>query len=215
MHKIKIFLKSELFKELVRFVIVGGLATVADFLTMSFVLYLMQPAIYPDFLSIFLGGTQDPKTLATVVGTGSGFLIGLAVNYILSVFFVYKEKGNSKTLQGFLLFAVLSFGGFLIHVLGMYLGYDLLHINEWLIKIFLTAVVLVYNYLTRKFFIFKKSSAEKSAVKTNSAEVQDADLQTKTAPQQSTQEFFAKQEPISDSLLKKTAPADTNDRRAG
>ena len=38
----------------------------------------------------------------------------------------------------------------------MYLGYDLLHIDEWIVKIFLTAVVLVYNYLTRKFFIFRK-----------------------------------------------------------
>ena len=149
---------NPLLREIVRFLIVGGVATVVDFLTMSLVLYLMQPEIYPDFLSIFLGGTAEPTTLATVIGTGAGFLVGLAFNYIFSVIFVYKEKGRSKTVGGFFLFAVLSAGGLGIHLLGMYLGYDLLHINEWIIKIILTAVVLVYNYLTRKIFIFHKNT---------------------------------------------------------
>lgn len=157
MNIIKKLWDSPLTWEIVRFVIVGGIATVVDFLTMSLVLYGMQPAIYPDFLSIFLGGTEEPSTLATVLGTACGFLVGLLFNYILSVLFVYKEKGKSKTVGGFLLFAVLSAGGLAIHVLGMYLGFDLLHINEWIVKIVLTAVVLVYNYLTRKIFIFKSS----------------------------------------------------------
>ena len=158
MNFIKKLWNSPLLREIVRFLIVGGGATVVDFLTMSLVLYLMQPEIYPDFLSIFFGGTAEPPTLATVIGKGAGFLVGLAFNYIFSVLFVYKEKGNSKTVGGFLLFAVLSVGGLVIHLVGMYLGYDLLHINEWIVKIVLTAVVLVYNYLTRKFFIFRKSS---------------------------------------------------------
>lgn len=147
---------SPLIREMVRFLLVGGGATIVDFLTMSLVLWAMQPAIYPDFLSVFFGGTQEPSTLATVIGTGCGFLVGLAFNYIFSVLFVYKEKGNSKTMGGFLLFALLSAGGLAIHLLGMYLGYDLLHINEWIVKIVLTAVVLVYNYITRKLLIFRK-----------------------------------------------------------
>ena len=181
MNFIKKLWNSPLLREIVRFLIVGGGATVVDFLTMSLVLYLMQPEIYPDFLSIFLGGTAEPTTLATVIGTGAGFLVGLAFNYIFSVLFVYKEKGNSKTVGGFLLFAVLSAGGLLIHLLGMYLGYDLLHINEWIVKIVLTAVVLVYNYLTRKFFIFRKSSqtavaaAESEQSSSENAEAQKQD----------------------------------------
>ena len=144
------------FWEIIRFLIVGGCATIADFLTMSLVLYWMQPEIYPSFLSIFFGGTEEPSTAAAVLGTGCGFLAGLIVNYIFSVLFVYREKGNSKSVSGFLFFALLSAGGLAIHLAGMYLGYDLLHIDEWIVKIFLTAVVLVYNYLTRKFFIFRK-----------------------------------------------------------
>ena len=150
--------KNQLLREIFRFLLVGGGATVVDFLAMSLVLYLMQPQIYPDFLSVFFGGTAQPSTLATVIGTGAGFLVGLAFNYVFSVLFVYKEKGNSKTVGGFLLFSVLSAGGLAIHLLGMYVGYDLLSINEWIVKIILTAVVLVYNYLTRKFLIFRKSA---------------------------------------------------------
>lgn len=163
---------SPLIREIVRFLLVGGGATVVDFLAMSLVLWAMQPAIYPNFLSVFLGGTQEPSTLATVIGTGCGFLVGLAFNYIFSVLFVYKEKGNSKTMGGFLLFSLLSAGGLAIHLLGMYLGYDLLHINEWIVKIILTAVVLVYNYITRKVLIFRKkpSGEEKEEQKDQTEE---------------------------------------------
>ena len=73
---------------------------------------------------------------------------------------------------GFLLFSLLSAGGLAIHLLGMYLGYDLLHINEWIVKIILTAVVLVYNYITRKVLIFRKkpSGEEKEEQKDETEE---------------------------------------------
>ena len=139
----------------------GGIATIADFITMSIVLYAMQPEIYPNILSIFLGGTSEPSTLATILGTSFGFLAGLIINYFLSIAFVYNEKGKSKTLKGFLLFFILSAGGLLIHILGMYVGFDVLHINEWIIKIVLTIIVLIYNYITKRLIIFKHSVSDK------------------------------------------------------
>ena len=160
-------------REFVRFCIVGVGATLVDFLAMSLVLYLFEPEIYPDFISIFIGGKEDPSTVAAVVGTACGFIAGLIFNYILSVFFVYKENGNSKTVKGFILFALLSGGGFLIHVLGMYLGFDILGINEWIVKIVLTAVVLIYNYITRKIFILHKVKKEVAALVRNADEVTD------------------------------------------
>lgn len=141
--------------EIIRFVIVGGIATVVDMFTMGVVLYLFNPSLYPHFYNVIYGG-GDPSTLATVVGTGVGFLVSLLVNYLLSVFFVYEEKGNSKTAKGVILFTVLSLIGLFINMFGMWLGYDICHINEWIVKIIMTLVVLVYNYVTRKLFIFKK-----------------------------------------------------------
>ena len=145
--------------EIIRFVIVGGIATVVDWITMGIVLYIFDPSLYPHFYNVIYGG-GDPSTLATVIGTGAGFLVSLLVNYLLSVFFVYEEKGNSKTAKGVILFAILSLVGLFINMFGMWLGYDICHINEWIVKIIVTIVVLVYNYVTRKLFIFKKVKTE-------------------------------------------------------
>lgn len=140
--------------EIIRFLIVGGLATIVDMFFMGVVLYLFQPFLYPHFYNVFFGG-YTPSQISTVVGTAVGFVMGLIFNYIFSIIFVFEEKGNSKTKKGFLLFAILSAGGLIIHIIGMHVGFALLGINEWIVKIVLTIVVLVYNYITRKLFIFK------------------------------------------------------------
>lgn len=142
--------------EIVRFAIVGGAATIVDFFVMGVVLYAFDPSLYPSFLNVFYGG-GTPSVVASCVGTGVGFIFGLIVNYILSVLFVFDEKGSSKTFHGFVVFAALSAGGFVINVLGMYLCVDIAGWNEWIIKIAMTVIVLVYNYLTRKLIIFRKN----------------------------------------------------------
>ena len=145
--------------EIARFVIVGGIATVIDLFVMGLVLYAFNPTLYPKFYNIWIGG-GDPSTLATVIGTGTGFVVSLVFNYILSVLFVYEDKGNSKSVKGAILFAVFSIIGMLINMGGMWLGYDVCGINEWVTKIIMTLVVLVYNYTTRKLFIFKKEKPQ-------------------------------------------------------
>lgn len=42
----------------------------------------------------------------------------------------------------------------------MYVGFDVLHINEWIVKIVLTIIVLIYNYITKRLIIFKCSVSE-------------------------------------------------------
>lgn len=148
--------------EIIRFVIVGGIATVIDYLVMGIVLYLFNPSLYPHFYNVWIGKIGEPTVLATIVGTGLGFCVSLVANYLLSVFFVYEEKGNSKSAKGVLLFVVLSVIGLLINMLGMWIGYDLCHINEWITKIIMTLLVLVYNYVTRKLFIFKETLPKNS-----------------------------------------------------
>lgn len=149
--------------EIARFLIVGGLATVVDYLAMGVVLYFFAPQLYPHFYQVWFGGA-NPSTLATVIGTGVGFIAGLIFNYVFSILFVFHEQGQSRSAKGFILFTLFALGGLLIHLLGMYIGYDLLHINEWIVKTFFTLVVLVYNYITRKLFIFKP---QKSTVADN------------------------------------------------
>lgn len=145
------------FCEVVRFLIVGGIATLIDMFVMGLVLYAFEPSLYPKFYNIWFGG-GEPRTVATVVGTASGFLSGLIVNYIFSVLFVFNNKGKSKSVGGFIVFALLSAVGLGIHVGGMYLGYNVLGINEWIVKIALTLIVLVYNYISKRMLLFRKSA---------------------------------------------------------
>ena len=56
-------------------------------------------------------------------------------------------------------------------MVGMWLGYDICGINEWITKILMTMIVLVYNYVTRKLFIFKseaKTTATENPASTSS-----------------------------------------------
>ena len=140
--------------EFVRFCIVGGISTLLDMFVMGCVLYAFNPSLYASFWHVFLG-SDNAGTIATIVSTGSGFLSGLIVSYFLSVLFVFINKGNSQSVGGFAMFALISAGGLAIHLLGMYVGYTLIGINEWLVKIFLTIVVLFYNYIMKSKIIFK------------------------------------------------------------
>ncbi len=145
--------------EIARFLLVGGIATVVDFCVMALVQFLLEPTLYPTFFAIF---TAKATGYVYIVGTASGFLVGLVVNYLLSVLFVFNEKGKSKTLYGFLTFALLSLVGLLAHVGGMYLFNNVLGVNAWVVKLSLTLVVLVYNYLSKRFLLFKREKTEKT-----------------------------------------------------
>ena len=87
--------------------------------------------------------------------------VGMQIRKEFLIFFVFNEKGKSKTVKGFVIFAVFSAIGLLIHEVGMYLFSDVWGMNEWVAKIILTIVVLVYNYVSRKLLIFKKDKAER------------------------------------------------------
>ena len=143
-------------KEIFRFLIVGALATIVDLLAMSLFIYSTQSAKFESFLDVFLHGKAIASSWAVIVGSAVGFLFGLIVNYLLSCCFVFENTKFARTKRGFCVFAALSAIGLGIHATGMYLGYTILGINEWIVKIVLTLVVLVFNYITRKKIIFKE-----------------------------------------------------------
>ncbi len=148
--------------EIFKFLIVGGFATIVDMLAMAIVLYLYSPSLYDyNFVNTVIGNSS-PDGIITIIGTGIGFIFGLIFNYIFSIIFVFNKTNTNfaKTKTGFLVFALLSSVGFIIHTLGMALGYGILKINEWIVKIFLTLVVLVFNYITRKKIIFKNKKED-------------------------------------------------------
>lgn len=141
--------------EVIRFLIVGGFATLIDMLVMAGMIFVANFKTNGfDIVSVFFNA-NNTSTIVVVLATMVGFMVGLVFNYVLSNKFVYiGENKKARTKKGFLLFLILSAIGLLIQTVGMYIGYDMLKINEWLVKILLVLVVLVFNYITRKRFVF-------------------------------------------------------------
>ena len=91
-----------------------------------------------------------------LISSAAAFLVSVIFNYVLSILFVFDtDKSQSKTAQ-FTLFALMSAGGLGINQLMMWLLSDLLFIPYQVSKLAATAVVMVYNFVTRKLFLERK-----------------------------------------------------------
>lgn len=146
---------QELLKEIFRFLLVGGLATLVDF------------GVYEIFRFLLLKGVSDPLNL--VISTSLGFIIGNIINYILSIIFVFKgakEDKKTQTIKAFLIFTLIGVIGLGIKV-GVQTGgnslvkmlFDVDGFMAWFLDTFVygvaTLIVLIWNYIGRKLFIFK------------------------------------------------------------
>ena len=170
--------KKQLLLEILRFLIVGGGATIFDFATKTLVAKFL-PTVEDGFNSF----------LHFTIPLICGFIVGVLVNYFLSIIWVFQDvedKEKSKSKSSFLLFVLLGFIGMLLG-LGIFYAfrYGILAATSGTFDIdvgkntisltspqfwayfgvfcFQTIVVLVYNYITRKKFIFKPKKFEESA----------------------------------------------------
>ena len=134
--------------ELLRYLIVGAIAALVD---------LGVLALFTEL--IFSG---DKGVLAISVSTAAGFIAGLICNYLLSMLFVFvnaeQKKKNKKKFKTFLIFAVVGIIGLILTELLMNLG--MLFVPEkgfWylLLSCFVKGVVMLWNYLGRKIFVYK------------------------------------------------------------
>ena len=133
--------------EFLRYCVVGGIAFLADF--------GMLVATQELFLKNYSCGVY--------VATVFGFVIGLVVNYWLSLCFVFiqkKDRGKGRSVGAFLVFGVIGLLGLLWTELGMWIGIELIKWNYMVVKVLVTGAVLVWNYLGRKFLIFNSKEVE-------------------------------------------------------
>ena len=87
--------------------------------------------------------------------TGIAFSVSVVFNYILSVKWVFdvdKEKSKSKY---FILFIIFSIIGLILTEVIMHVGVKMLDFNYLIVKIVATAIVMVFNFITRKIFLEK------------------------------------------------------------
>lgn len=81
------------------------------------------------------------------------FTVSVIFNYAASMRYVFTHKEGLSRRREFIIFVVLSVIGLLINDALMWVGVDLFGISYLLVKIFATAVVMVWNFVTRKIFL--------------------------------------------------------------
>ncbi len=131
---IKKLLENKLIRQILRFGIVGGLAFLIDYGIFT---------ILSQFLHVHY-------LVASIIS----FSISVIFNYILSIKWVF-DVTKKQDAKDFALFIILSVIGLGINSLIMYISVDLMHIHELIAKIIATAIVMVYNFISRKIFIEK------------------------------------------------------------
>ena len=146
---------KKLMEQIIKFGFVGVLCFLIDF------------AITIGLYHILINVTT--KMIATGVGGFFGFTISVVVNYILSMKFVFERKEDMSRKKEFVIFLILSLIGLGLNevlLLACSAGYEasdflkIFHDTLWfaISKIFATAVVMVYNFISRKIFLEKKAA---------------------------------------------------------
>lgn len=124
---------KKLINQILKFGVVGGIAFVIDY----GILFLLAKVI----------------GLNELLSAAISFIVSLTFNYFLSTKWVFEAK--KQTPKEVIIFVLLSVVGLGINELLIYLGTKKLGIDVMIVKLFATAIVMVYNFITRKLIIEK------------------------------------------------------------
>ena len=127
--------KEKLLLQIFKFIIVGGTAFVIDYVTLII--------------------CKEVFHLPTLLSAAIAFTISTIVNYILSVKWVFDVSDKHSNKRNFIVFIIFSLMGLGLTELIMWIGEDLLHISYLIVKIIATAIVMIFNFVTRKIFLEK------------------------------------------------------------
>ncbi len=119
--------------QIFKFGIVGGTAFIIDFVC----LYIFKEIVH----------------LPLLVANTLSFTVSVIYNYIASVKWVFDVNNEKSKKKQFIIFIIFSVIGLIINDIIMLIGEDFLHIYYLIVKIIATAIVMVFNFITRKMFL--------------------------------------------------------------
>lgn len=124
---------GKLVAQIMKFGVVGVIAFFIDFGVMV-------------FLTEVFG--MNPVASATI-----SFTVSVVFNYLASMRYVFQHREGMSRTREFVIFVVLSVIGLAINDALMWAGTELAAFDYRLVKIVATAVVMVWNFVTRKIFL--------------------------------------------------------------
>jgi len=91
-----------------------------------------------------------------LISAAIGVIVGTTINYYISIIWVFvSEKFTSQKLE-FFLFLLFSGIGLLINQIVMFLCVSIILLHYLLAKFIALILVSIYNFLTKKYFVFVK-----------------------------------------------------------
>ena len=160
---------KKLFNQILKFGFVGGTAFLIDFIITNIIASVLRS-----------GGMS--ATNAAMVGAVFGFIISLIYNYVLSMKWVFTRREDLDRKKEFIIFMILSAFGLVLNELIILACMSMIAnwgwcaaFTQWCTnvvnivanisfdgmatagsKIIATAIVMVYNFVTRKIFLEAK-----------------------------------------------------------
>ena len=129
---------NKLFMQIFKFLFVGGLAFVIDYAVLIV--------------------CKEVFGLTVLLSAAIAFTVSVVFNYILSIKWVFDINKENSSTRNFTLFIIFSVIGLGLTELIMWFGVDVLLISYLIVKIIATAIVMVFNFITRKMFLEKKTT---------------------------------------------------------
>ena len=124
---------KRLFAQIMKFGVVGVVAFAIDY---GLLIFLTEVFGIPYLVS------------ATI-----SFTVSVVFNYVASMRYVFAHKEGMSRRREFMVFIVLSVIGLGINNVCLWAGTDVLGVDYRLTKIVVTAIVMVWNFVTRKIFL--------------------------------------------------------------
>jgi putative flippase GtrA len=124
------------FLQLVRYTFVGGFAFIVDFGTLF---------VLTEYLKIHY-----------LISAGIAFIIGLIINYLLSVNWVFSKRSFGNRFYEVLLFTLIGLVGLGLNELLIWLFTDIVLLYYLLSKIITAFIVYFWNFFARKYLLFNK-----------------------------------------------------------
>ena len=129
---------TNLFIQLFRYTLVGGLAFVVDFGLLFFL--------------------TEYVCLHYLISATISFLAGLLVNYVISTQWIFRDSKIKNKKVEFILFGLIGVIGLILNNVLIYLFTDVVGLYYMLSKLVTAIIVYMWNFLGRRYFLFNAKS---------------------------------------------------------
>jgi len=135
LHRLLLAKSNSVFVQFFRYFFVGGVAFAADFGALAFL--------------------KEICGLHYIAANTISFIIGLTINYFISIFWVFTTSTFKNRTVEFLFFAVIGVIGLGINDVALWLLTEKCGIFYLLSKIVAAAVGYLWNFFARKYLLFQ------------------------------------------------------------